>query len=168
MAIKHKKTLMVIVVLFLTAVCVTAGFKYWSYQEKVKEEIREEDLMLEKLRDIQYAEDFGMLSDNNLLYRTDYRELFQEEGYKGKEIIFVLEEPAIKDEEHLVIYLTDHTEIYLENYNEYISRENINLAQFGLTYPITMEDICSKRDEIRELMDNTDDFDKNYVIFIRE
>ena len=149
MAKKKKITLLVslCVVILLLAAGAIAGYQYFKYQEKEK--------LVEKLWTIEYAFVYSMDSNVDIIYRTNVRERLESEELKDKEILFVLEKPETEDSDHIVIFPTDHTEIFLEHYNKYIIRESVDLTAYGLSYPLTMEDILYKRDEMKALMNDT-------------
>lgn len=153
-----KKGTAVLCSLILLAACMIAGCDQPGTKKN------EEEIILEKIRDIRYAEIFSMESDDNILYRTDARErLENDEDKKNKEIIFVLMKPDVKDNEHIVIFPTETTQIYIDNYNRFIERENLDLSPFHLAYPITMENILENRENILALMDATSESVKNQI-----
>ena len=165
---KKKKITRIIslcVIVLLLAAGAIAGYQYFKYQEKLR---LEEEKMIEKLRAIQYAETFGMASDNNILYSTGMREILQSDEFRDKDILFVLEKPAVKDPDHIVIFPTDHTEIRLKHYNRYIIRESVDLTAYDLSYPLTMEDILYKRDKIKALMDDTSEPDIRIIFSLKD
>ena len=156
---KKKKITQIVslcVLILLLAAGAIAGYQYFKYQEKLR---LEEEKMIEKLRAIQYAFVYRMDSNVDIIYRTNERERLESEELKDKEILFVLEKPAVEDPDHIVIFPTNSTERYLEHYNRYLRRENVDLTPYGLNYPLTMEDILYKRDKIKVLMDDTSEPD---------
>ena len=160
---KKKKTTRIVslcVVILLLAAGAIAGYQYFKYQEKVE---MEKEKMLENLWTIQYAFVYRMDSNVDIVYCTNVRERLESEELKDKEILFVLEKPAIEDPDHIAIFPTDHTEIFLEHYNRYLRRENVDLNPYGLSYPLTMEDLLYKRDKIKALMDDTSGPDKRII-----
>ena len=151
-------------VLLLSAGAI-AGYQYFKYQEKVE---MEKEIMVEKLRAIQYAETFSMASENNILYSLKTRDRLEDEENKNKDIVFTLEKPAVKDPDHIVIFPTDHTEICLKHYNQYIIRESVDLTAYDLSYPLTMEDILYKRDKMKALMNDTSEPDKRIIFSLKD
>ena len=148
------------VVILLLAAGAIAGYQYFKYQEKLR---LEEEKMMEKLWAIQYAFIYGMDSNVDIIYRTNERELLESEELKDKEILFVLEKPAAEDPDHILIFPTNSTERYLERYNRYLRRENVDLTPYGLSYPITIESLLYNREQINTLMKDTPEAQKSVI-----
>ena len=148
------------VVILLLAAGAIAGYQYFKYQEKVE---MEKEIMVEKLRAIQYAETFGMASDNNILYCTGIRDILGSDEFRDKDILFVLEKPDVKDPGHIVIFPTNSTERYLERYNRYLRRENVDLTPYDLSYPLTIENLLYNIDQIKALMKDTPEAQKSVI-----
>ena len=63
-------------------------------------------------------------------------------------------------EKDIYAYPTDTTELRLDRLNHYIESKDMKdkLADYGLEYPITIDDIVNKTESIRELIYNRDLF----------
>ena len=156
---KNWISVFIIFILSFLDVCLLSGCQMFNNNKINMDDM----ILLEKVRDIQYAESFGMKSDNEVLYCIDLTSRLQSDENKDKDIIFVLNKPDINNEEHIVIFPTETTEIYLKNYNEYIEYQNVDLTPYNLTYPLTMSDILQNRNEMTNLIKDTPEADKELI-----
>lgn len=105
--------------------------------------------------DLLYAMQFGMDSNIHLLQIS---RVVEEDLNYYQSIEFCPvppDNPAEAAEQRIaLIYPTDLTQHFLDNLNAVLENMGHDLAIYGLTLPITMEDVVNRRENMQDLLYN--------------
>jgi hypothetical protein len=78
-----------------------------------------------------------------------------------KEILWLETLPEEIPDDTLIYFPSRYSQIRLDNMNGIIQDKNLDLSGFGLSYPITMQDILNKHEAMRKLVGSLDEEDKD-------
>jgi hypothetical protein len=76
-----------------------------------------------------------------------------------KKILWLEKLPEDIPDDTLAYYPSRYTKINLDNINGIVQDKKIDVSEFGLTYPVTMQDILNKHEAMLKLIGSFDDED---------
>lgn len=159
---KHKVAAVVLSVVVLGAICGCLLLHYQS--KKQKEEIqRNAEEMAATLEYLDKYWFYAEISSNPGANIYHIINLVKENPAAYKEIIFYNEKPDVIPDETIAVYPSDKTYAIVERTNERIEKDNIDVASFNLSNPITIEDIKNKQAQMIEFINSLDTTTYRYI-----
>jgi hypothetical protein len=124
-------------------------FNYWEPEESQ-----------EWRRTTEYASTFGIKNNRDVF---DYKSGVGIDYSLYREILWLEELPAEVDDNVMVFYATEKTIILANNLTKAAEKDKLNLADYGLSNPISVQDILTKHDAMDNLRgDLTEETDAAY------
>jgi hypothetical protein len=146
------------IIILMLACLVLSGCSYHS-----KEETQEQQYLM--IKSITYASTFQMV--NNKIDKKSYNKLYEvldEDIFTYKDVVFLDRAPLEKEfaDDVLVFYPSEETYERLDELTEVAINKKIDLSEFGLSTPLTIDDVLNSPVKMRNLYRQLDLFDGIY------
>jgi hypothetical protein len=101
-------------------------------------------------REFDYASLFWMENNRSSVIHI-FNELMENNRYRYNEIIFTDQIPSEDKNDDLVFYTSQYTGDFVTALNLCIEADGLNPADYGLPSPVTLEDVLTKRIEVKTI-----------------
>ena len=147
----HRRIAFIIAIMLIIG---TLGIAYYKKSIEQEETKMEEERIQKMYNEIEYIRVFGMVCNARLLVTP--RDIQENPEIYGNVEYSLLKpegfEVGIVENGIVLAYPSINTYAYIENLNFQIEQHNIDIRGYGFDEVLTIQDILSKRDKVRQMI----------------
>jgi hypothetical protein len=114
--------------------------------------VSEDEWRRELSQELNYSELFWMKnSATDQMYSSELMDIIEKDPKKIRELVYLTAKPTVNDMSIIAFYPSNATSTFVDILTACAKQDKLDLVDYGLSDPVTLDEVLNKREEVRRL-----------------